>query len=325
MRTFDLRIIPLLLIFCGVSTTAPAQPGPATAFSFLRLEPSARAASLGGAFSAVYGDDVNALFFNPALLNEDAHRALSISYLNHLAGINAGFVAHSRHVEGVGTLGAGLRYVRWGNMDGYDEGGQPTGDFDAGDAALTVSLARSEQERLRYGANVHAMHSSIGSYGASALAADVGVAYHLPERRLTLSASANNLGAVLDRFGPSRDALPFDVRIGVSKRLQYVPFLLSVTGYNLNHVGDDLGGGGPVGDALRHVAIGGEFQFSEAFNVRFGYNHRRHQDLKMKSRLDMAGLGLGFGIKVSTFRFDYAFNSWSTLGGLHQFTLQTVL
>jgi hypothetical protein len=318
--------IPLFLgLVLVLSSSASAQPGPATAFSFLRLEASARSAALGGAFSAVYDGDVDALFYNPALLDEDVHRSLSITYLNHLAGVNAGFIAHARHIQGVGTVGAGLRFVRWGELDGYDGRGGETDDFRAGDAALTVSLARSNQGRIRYGASLHAVRSSIDSYGASAVAADVGIAYHLSERRLTLSASANNVGVVLDPLGSSRDALPLDLRAGLSKRLQYVPLLITVTGYNLNRVGADAGSGGPVGDAMRHVAVGGEFQFSRAFNIRLGYNHRRHEDLKMKSRLDMAGVGMGFGIRVATFRFDYAFNSWSTLGGLHQFTLQTII
>ncbi|MEX2401659.1 MAG: type IX secretion system protein PorQ [Rhodothermales bacterium] len=317
------RIACLVLLFGVAATVSKVQAQ--TAFSFLRLDPSARAASLGGAFSAVFDDDVNALFYNPALLNDSMHRALSVSYLNHVAGVNGGFVAHARHVDGLGTLGAGLRYVGWGRLDGYDQEGNETGDFGAGDAALTLSFARAEQDRFQYGAGIHAAFSSIDTYSATALAADVGVAYHFPDHLLTLSASANNVGVVLDRLGASRDELPLDLRIGLSKRLAYVPLLISVSGYDLNRVGEDSGNGSFIAGAFRHVAFGGEFRFSEAFNVRLGYNHRRHQDLKMKSRLDLAGLGVGVGIKVSTFRFDYAFSSWSSLGGLHRFTLRTVI
>jgi hypothetical protein len=68
--------------------------------------------------------------------------------------------------------------------------------------------------------------------------------------------------------------------------------------------------------------VGGEFYFSEAFNVRVGYNHRRHEELKMKSRLDLAGVGMGFGLVIRGVGFDYAYNSWSSVGGLHQFTLR---
>ena len=320
-----LRWLALCTVALCIHGAAAAQSSPAGAFSFLRLEPSARASALAGSFSAVYGEDVNALFYNPALLNEDMHRALSVSYLNHLAGINAGFVAFGRHVDKLGTFGAGLRFVSWGDMNGYDETGTETDAIGASDAALTLSFARSDDARLRYGASLHAILSSVGSYGASAIAGDVGVAYHLSESRLTVSASANNVGFVLSSLGSKRDELPLDLRVGISKRLAYVPLFLTVTGYDLNRIGDDASTGSTISDAMRHVTVGGEFQFSEAFNIRLGYNHRKHEDLKMKSRLDMAGFGVGFGIKVTRLRFDYAFNSWSSLGGLHQFTLGTVI
>lgn len=327
MKDRRLRTVSIFvtLVALGVVSSAAAQPGPASTFSFLRLEPSARAAALGGSFSAVYGDDVNAIFYNPALLNEEMHRSLSLSYLNHLGGINAGFIAHAREFDGLGTFGAGLRFVSWGEMTGYDETGAETDEFGAGSAALTVSYARADGPHLRYGANVHAAFSRVDSYGATALAADFGAAYHLPGPQFTVSASLNNVGTVFSSLGDVEDELPLDLRIGVTKRLQYVPLMLSVTGYNLNHIGSDQGDGTGLGSAMRHVALGGEFQFSEAFQLRLGYNHRRHQDLKMKSRLDLAGFGAGFGIKVSRVRFDYAFNSWSSLGGLHQFTVRTVI
>lgn len=317
-------VLPLLLLCAALP--AQAQPGDLSGFSFLRLEPSARAAALGGSFSAVYGSDVNALFYNPALLNEEMHRTLSLSYLNHLAGLNAGFAAYSRHVDGLGTFGAGLRFLSWGELQEADAQGQQTGTFGASDVALTAGVARPVNDHLRYGVNVHTILSHVGPYNAAALAADAGVLYHFPEQQLSLSASVNNVGLTLTSLGSTRDELPLDVRVGVAKRLRYVPLLLSVTGYNLHDLGGELPEESTTLDGvLRHLAVGGEFQFSDAFNVRFGYNHRRHEELKMKSRLDLAGFGAGFGLKIARFRMDYAFNSWSSLGGLHQFTVRTTI
>jgi hypothetical protein len=307
-----------------LASPALAQPGDLSGFSFLRLEPSARAAALGGSFGAVYDGDVNVLFYNPALLNEEVHRSLALSYLNHVGGLNAGFAAYSRQVDRVGTVGAGLRFLSWGSMAGTDESGEDTGSFGASDVALTVGVARPLNSQARYGINVHTIWSSVSSYSATAIAADAGFAYHLQDAQLTFSASVHNAGVTLSSLGDTRDQLPFDVRVGISKRLQHVPLLISLTGYNLHDPGSG-GGDGLVQDVLRHVALGGEFQFSDAFNVRFGYNHRRHEDLKMKSRLDLAGFGMGFGLKVTRFRLDYAFNSWSSLGGLHQFTVRTAI
>ena len=320
-----MRLLPLFGVLLFAAAPARAQPSDLTGFAFLRLEPSARAAALGGSFSAVYGGDVNVLFYNPAGLDESTHGALSLSYLNHLSDLNAGAAAYARHVDGVGTLGGGLRFLSYGELEEADETGERTGTFGATDVALTLGGARASGERLRYGASVHAVLSTIDVYRGSALAVDVGSLYAIPDQRLALSASVNNLGVTLSSLGASRDRLPVDVRLGVAKRLRYLPLLLSVTGYNLHDVGDRPEDATALDAALRHVALGGELQLSDAFHLRVGYNHRRHQELKVSSRLDLAGVGLGFGVEVAGFGFDYAFNSWSTLGGLHQFTLQTRL
>ena len=316
----------LLLLggFLATMQPAQAQPGDLSGFAFLRLEPSARAAALGGSFSAVYGDDVNAFFYNPALLNETMHRHLSLSYLNHLSDINAGFIAYSRHYEGLGTVAAGLRFLSWGELQGADEQGNRTGTFGASDVALTISGARAQTERLRYGASVHLIYSSVESFNASAVAADLGVLYHIDSQQLTLSASVNNLGVTLNSLGATKDKLPLDVRVGLTKRLRYIPLLISLTGYNLHNIGDEPEDGTALSNVFQHVILGGEFQFSRAFNVRFGYNHRRHEGLKTGSRLDLAGVGLGFGLMISRFHLDYAFNSWS-FGGLHQLTVRTAI
>lgn len=321
MRPHFLCLILLALFVLPVR----AQPGELTGFSFLRLEPSARAAALGGSYAAVYGDDINAMFYNPALLNAQMHGALSVSYLNHLSDLNAGFLAYSRHYEGLATFGVGLRFLSWGELERADENGQRLGTFGASDVALTLGASRAYSERIRYGVNVHLVYSSIESFHASALAADLGLLYQLPDQRMTFSASVNNLGKTLSSFGVTEDELPVDLRVGVTKRLQHLPLLITVMGYNLHDLNDAPDDATAVDNVLYHVAFGGEFQFSEAFNIRFGYNHRRHEELKLKSRLDLAGFGMGVGLHITRIYVDYAFNSWSSLGGLHQFTLRTHL
>ena len=157
------------------------------------------------------------------------------------------------------------------------------------------------------------------------MAADAGVLYVLADQELTLSASVNNVGVTLNSLGSSRDELPLDLRVGVTKRLRYLPLLVSITGYNLHDLDALSETSSTLDDILGHIAAGGELQFGEAFAVRVGYNHRRHEALKTKSRLDLAGFGMGFGLKVARFHFDYGYASWSESGGLHQLTVRTAL
>ena len=312
----------IAVVVIGASSVA-AQPADPSGFGFLRIEPSARAAALGGSFSAVADGDINGLFFNPALLSPDVHQSLSLSYLNHVTDINAGFAAYGYQYGDFATVAGGIRYMNWGSLEEATETGERIGTFSAGDVALTVGASRPANDRWRYGANLHFVHSSVADYGSSAIAADLGVVYLAPESRLAVSASVNNLGVTLSSLGNTRDDLPLDVRLALSKRFAHLPLLVSLTAYNLHDLGSVHETATVADNIFYHVAVGGEFQFSPAFNLRFGYNHRRHDELKSKARLDFAGVGLGVGIKVRRFSFDYAYSSWSELGGLNQLTVGT--
>src|SRR5690606_27368202 len=136
----------LLALFFIVLLAAPAALAQSrlTGFGLLRLEPSARASALAGAYGAGPGEDVNALFANPALLGEDDHRALAVSYLNHLADINAGFVTYARQVDRLGgALAGSVRFLSYGDIERADADGNRAGDtFGASDAVISLAYAR---------------------------------------------------------------------------------------------------------------------------------------------------------------------------------------
>jgi hypothetical protein len=323
------RRVPLLLLLCSAlaafAAPAHAQRGGAlSSFNVLEMEASTRAAAMGGAFSAVPDGDAGALFYNPALPNEQSHNALSAHYVNHLQGINAGFLAYSRRVEGVGAAGAGLRFFSYGELEGRDEQGYETGDFGASDMALTLGLSRALTERLRVGANVHAIYGSLEATGATALATDLGVVYRLAEQQFTMSASLNEWGWVADPYvGDDGTALPMDLRLGLSKKLAHLPLRLSATGFNLHDLGEGPDGASSFDQVMRHLALGAELTPVEVLALRVGYSHRRQEELATGDRrVDPAGLSAGFGITISPVSVDYAFSSWSALGGLHQFGLR---
>jgi hypothetical protein len=322
-----MRFQAALLIVAAwlASSVAVGQSDRVTGFSFLRMDPSARASALAGSYMAVSDGDVNGLYYNPALVREEMSGEISFSYLNHLSDINAAFLTYGRHIEGIASFAAGLRFLSWGSFDRTNEFGERDGTFSAADIALTVGAARPYTDRLRYGASVHMIYSSIDSYRASAVAADVGAAYVVPESDLTASITLNNVGVTVNSFGENRDKLPFDVRASVSKRLRYLPLLLTVTAFDLHNIGDTPDGASGVGSVFHYLNFGGEFRFSPAFQVRIGYSHRKHEALKQKSRLDLAGLGIGAGIVVRNVRVDYSYSSWSSLGGLNQITIGTTL
>lgn len=310
-----------------MASSVTAQPGGSlSSFNLLRFDASARPAALGGAFTAVADGDVNALFYNPAVPGPTTSRIPSLSYLNHLAGINAGTLAYSRTVQDLGaTLSGGLRFVHWGSIEGRNERGERTGTFTAGDGALTVGAARALGPRVRYGANVHLVYTQIEQAQAAALATDLGVLYRVPAHQLALGASLRHLGGAIDDFANKAPTLPLDLQVGLSKRLAHLPLLMSITAYDLTEVGTGVEDGSTLDHVLVHLTFGGEMRLGEALRLRLGYNHRRSRNLALSDRFDLGGLGGGFGLAVEGISIDYAYNSWSDLGGLHQLTLRVDL
>lgn len=318
------RLFGFLAVFLFAAGAIRAQPGDVTAFTLLRMEPSGRVAALAGAAVALDPSDVSTAFQNPALIGSSMERMLSVSYLNHLTDVKAGFVSYATSAGRFGTVLGGIRYLTYGTFERADENGVRDGTtFGAYDAIVTVGLGRSYNERLHYGVSLHWIASRIDDAGAGAFAADAGVYYYMSGEQLAMSLSVHNVGVTLNSFGATKDELPVDLRMGVSKRLSHLPLHLTVMGYNLHDF--DGSGGSFADDVLEHIAFGAEFILGPSLRARLGYNHRRHQDLKTDSRLDLAGVGIGFGIALNRFRFDYAYNDWSSLGGIHYLTVQTRL
>lgn len=314
----------LVLVSFGWLDSVSGQPADPTAFSILRLEPSARIAALAGSSQAVGEEDPSMPFLNPALISQPMHRRLSVSYLNHLSDINAGFISYVSSIGNIGVAMGGLRYLSYGSFQRADANGFQDGTtFGAYETVITLGLAREHGPTLRYGANLNGILSGIDGQAASAVAVDAGVYYYIEGQELGLSASVHGLGWVLDSFGQQDDELPFDMRVGAAKRLAHLPLMVTLMGYNLHDWGgtDDSFGS----ELMKHLAFGGEFYLGTAVRLRIGYSHRRHDELKTGSRLDLAGVGLGFGVAVTRFTFDYAYNDWSALGGLHHLTVQTRL
>lgn len=321
-----IRRIPFLLLLAAlVPARAWAQAVEAGAFSLPVLDATARGAALGGSPVAATGRDAGNFLYNPALLSDADADHVALGYLNHLSSLRVGTLTYARPVAAVGMLAGALRFLGWGAVPRTDETGAANGEFRANELDLSVTASRPHGERLRYGATLHLLRSAIDGQAATALAADLGAAMHFEERLLTLSASVHQVGVVMGSIGSVKDELHADIRLGVAKRLRYLPVLFSLTAYGLTRPGETDDDPGLLDKAFRHLLIGAEFQFSDAFQVRLGFDQRRHAALRTGSRLDMAGFSLGTGLRIRRVGIDYAWSSWSSLGGLHRFTVSTRL
>jgi hypothetical protein len=287
-------------------------------YDFLNVDMSARAASLGGSF-VTNNDDVDVLFYNPAGMSFLEKNPVSFSFVKHLMDINLFSLAYSTEFENIGRFGSAIKYINYGSFDEADEFGNRTGEFSAGELAFILGYTNEFSENFYYGANAKVIYSSIADKSSSAVGLDLGINYEIPKQQLNLAAAILNLGTQLSSYIDTKEDLPLDVTIGISKRLENLPVRLSLDFHQLNKERDELY------QHLKGFTIGAEFYLSDAFTLRFGYDNESRSDLKVGSSSGIAGFNGGLGVKISEYVFNYGYSSLGTIGAMHRIGLATAL
>ncbi len=312
----DMRSTALLVCLIS-SLLAPvfAQEG---TYDFLRLDTGARAAALNGSFVSMT-DDANVLFYNPAALSTLSVSRASVGFLKHLLDVNAGHVVYGRPIEGFGTIGAGVVYVDYGSTTETDASGNILGSFGAHDLAFVAGGAIPLNAQASVGVSFKFISSTLAEYYSSALGADLGVLYVIPDQNISLGAAVANLGTQLSSFAGATESLPVDIRIGITKRPEHLPVLLNLNFHKLNQ------SGGSFADRFSAFTFGAEFLMSESVRLRVGYDNEKRRELKLENTAGLAGFAFGGGILWKDYQIDYAFNSYGKIGSLHRFSLGLAL
>ena len=228
------RLLPFLLLVLS-SVQARAQLGGQEVYSFLNLPPSARVTALGGNLITVMDDDVNLAFANPSLLNPQMHQQIAFNYNFHFGDIQNGYAAYANHFpELETTFHAGVQYVNYGEFDERDVFNTVTGTFKAAEYAVTLGAGKQVDERLSLGANVKFISSQLGGFNSAGLTADLAAMYFDTASRFNATVVFKNIGTQLTPYRADNfEALPFEIQIGISKRLRYLPFRFSVIYHNV--------------------------------------------------------------------------------------------
>src|SRR5574341_133434 len=112
-----------------------------SAFPFLKIDPSARAVALGGAFTGLANDE-SALYYNPAGIAQFETRRFIATYHNYFADMQSGFLGFIKPLTPDKTyLGIHITYMNYGKFIETDNAGNELGDFSGSDILLAGSLA----------------------------------------------------------------------------------------------------------------------------------------------------------------------------------------
>ncbi|PPK88611.1 hypothetical protein CLV84_1580 [Neolewinella xylanilytica] len=345
------RFVSVLVLF---TATLTCQVGGISAYEFLNLPTSAAVAGLGGHHISVRNDDLTLAARNPALLNRDMHGQVALSHAFVPAGIHNSYLAYGRYLDDPKlTLQGGLQYVGYGSdLVRRDVTGQAIGTFSAGDFALTLGAAREIEERLSVGVNMKLIGSQLAGYGSFGIGFDAGVFYRDTSGRFGITLLARNFGRQLTHYadGGYREPMPFELQVGLSRELKYLPFRFSVIYryldrwnvlYDNPNTADDSpilindestdntrGAGALFFDNLaRHFVFNGELLIGKQRNLslRVGYNHGLRRELRLVDFRSGAGYSFGFGWRTKRFRISYGRTTYHLGGGVNQLGLGTII
>lgn len=276
-------------------------------YAFLRTHVGARPSAMAGSFVAMSGDP-HSIYYNPAGTGDIATRTATFGYLNHILDIQNFFGAYVMP-HGKGAYGFAVQYTSYGEFKRTNEFGQEDGSFGASNLVAYLSYSQRRGKSLVLGANAKYIRSELEVFSSDAFAFDLGFIYHSPFLgNLDFGGGVFNAGGVISAFDLTKERLPLNAQIGVSKRLEHLPLRYSLA---FVHYFDD-------NSVLR---AGGELNLATGLFLRLGYDSIRG-DQKVGTDSDrFAGLSLGLGLEHQRYKIDYGISSFGEVGSLNRFSV----
>lgn len=281
---------------------APANAASNSGASFLKINPSARSAGMGGAYATMASAD--SLFFNPAGLSPLSRGEFSAMHARWLLNTRYDALAAAAPTK-FGTFGLGATRLAAGSFEGRSIDRKPISGFTAQDSMYVVSLGRTVLPRTGIGGSLKFLRSEIGPYSAQAVAVDLGVRRELTGRPTTLGLSIRNLGKGL-KFLDQEDPLPTAIAAGASWRFAGV---LSLAGEIKQE----------VHDKRFAASIGTEYALLGSLALRAGYTANAAS--RSGNSGPMNGLGAGLSVNWRLVSADYSFTPFGDLGDVQRLGL----
>ena len=276
-----------------------------TVYNFLRLPVSAHAAALGGENISIDDDDPTLVFHNPALASNVADRSLNLNSMTYMEGVKVASASFVKAFRERATWALEAQYVDYGTMKHTTVDNEVLGDVSAKDIAVGGTFTYTLSDKIAGGVTAKFVSSSLAGYNSIGVAVDLGVNYLNPDLGLSLSAVARNLGGQLKAYEDDFEKLPFDLQLGVSKRLGESPLRFSVTMTRLHDWDDKF---------INHFIFGAEAFLSDNIWLGGGINPRRSDDMKISDGESEsshgAGFSLGGGLQLDRFKLQVAYGKY---------------
>jgi hypothetical protein len=327
-----LRIVAVLLCFLLCRFVQAQTLGGSTAYNFLKLSPSAVQSATGGINVSYASGEAGMALNNPALLRSSLHSQLHLNFLSLPGGIQtytAGGVYH--HDKWQTTFGSQLFFVNYGNIPQTDAAGNVSGQFRPVDFCFQLSASKKYLNKWSAGASLKFIQSSYQQFSSQALAADVGLHYFDSAHHFSAGLVAKNMGFPIKSYAGEGEELPFDLQVGISKRLAKAPFGFSITLQNVhrfntlyrdtlfNNANEIKTGDNFFNKLFGHFVFATHVYLGNHLEASIGYNVLQRQELSTPAGGNgLTGFSTGLRAKFQKLEVQYARTQYQSGISLNQ-------
>ena len=314
----------ILVVLLGKVSVAASNAG-RTAADFLLIGVDARAAGLGGAYSAV-SDGVSAAYWNPAGLIGVRYPQISLMHASRFSGIvnyNYGGAAiplgalQSLAITLTRTGVDDIKYTALENPKlplGYSNRPYVSKTVSDAEYAFYISYARLLPGKFSLGINMKIIHKSVGDNSAWGIGFDVGILAN-PFASLLVGANLQDATTTFVAWDTQRNELISPtLKVGASYPVHF-KFWDSklVPAADIDFHFENYGEAAQlaVGPMSADFHVG--FEYSIFHTVAFRIGHDRGE------------LTAGAGFRLSHLNIDYAFMKHNQLGDTHRISMRLML
>jgi len=279
-----------------------------SAFTYLLLPSSARAAALGGTNVSIIENDLSLIYQNPGFLGQEMDKTINLNYLSFVGDVGAGSATFAKAIGEKSAWGIGFNYFNYGNMLETTANDEILGNLSARDICGNIFFSSDLTESIRGGIAAKFLYSDYLGYTAIGLGVDLGLSYYNREKNLSIGLVGKNLGRQVKAYEEEQLNLPWDIQLGLSQKLGHAPIRYSITAVNLTRWKFyDLQDKRETFSKtfFKHFIFGVELLPTENFWIAVGYNIKRGSDMSLTlndgNGNTFGGFSAGAGLTVKAF------------------------
>jgi hypothetical protein len=338
---FNIKKIFLLFLLLPVLGATGQTIGGQSVFNFLKLSNSPQLTALGGINTSNITNDISLSFQNPALLRDQMHSQMAAVFNVFYADIkNIHWMMGFHHEKLKTNFSVGVNYFAYGNTTQTDAAGNILGQFRPNDYVIQISGSRKYLDRWYYGASLKFISSNYAQYNSNGIALDFGLNYYDSTNLLQIGFAAKNMGFQLNTYSGQPEDLPFDLQIGITKRLAKAPLQFSFTAhhlhqfnityydsiYNQDNLGDKGEEPGFFDNLFRHFVLSSQAYIGEKVELTLGYNFLTRAELQIENASNgLTGFSIGAGVLLNRLQIRYTRSHYQNNTAYNQFGLNLQL